>query len=166
MIKTKFIEEMLPQGHLKAKTLDSMFRCRIEEAANCSPFVSQTILEAVKEIILIKPKVNDGQLSLGQILLFVLAVGGPPVNRWSDARRSLSGSPLTPPDRKIFNSASLMESRVCAPPPYPAYHWGSSRTWRVAQLRGSGVSVVYTPHGVDWDNWVLVRCTFLSRRTR
>ena len=77
MIKTKFIEEMLPQGHLKAKTLDSMFRCRIEEAANCSPFVSQTILEAVKEIILIKPKVNDGQLSLGQILLFVLAVGEP-----------------------------------------------------------------------------------------
>jgi hypothetical protein len=41
MIKTKFIEEMLRQERLKAKTLDSMFRCRIEEGVNCSPFVSK-----------------------------------------------------------------------------------------------------------------------------
>lgn len=77
MIKTKFIEEMLRQGRLKAKTLDSMFRCRIEEGANCSPFVSQAILEAVKEIFPIEPKVNDGQLGLGQILLLVVAAGEP-----------------------------------------------------------------------------------------
>jgi Protein of unknown function (DUF1670) len=77
MIKTKFIEEMLRQGHLKAKTLDSMFRCRIEEGANCSPFVSQAILEALKEIFPIEPNFNDGQLSLGQILLLVVAAGEP-----------------------------------------------------------------------------------------
>jgi len=77
MIKTKFIDEMLRQGRLKAKTLDSMFRCRIEEGANCAPFVSQAILEAVKEIFPIEPKVNDGQLGLGQILLLVVAAGEP-----------------------------------------------------------------------------------------
>jgi hypothetical protein len=77
MIKTKFIEEMLRQGRLRAKTLDSMFRCRIEEGANCSPFVSEAILAAVKEIFPIEPKVNDGQLGLGQILLLVVAAGEP-----------------------------------------------------------------------------------------
>jgi len=77
MIKTKFIEEMLRQGRLKAKTLDSMFRCRIEEGANCSPFVSQAILGAVKEIFPIEPEVNDGQLGLGQLLLLVVAAGEP-----------------------------------------------------------------------------------------
>jgi Protein of unknown function (DUF1670) len=77
MIKTKFIEEMLRQGRLKAKTLDSMFRCRIEEGANCSPFVSQAILAAVKEIFPIEPEVNDGQLGLGQLLLLVVAAGEP-----------------------------------------------------------------------------------------
>jgi hypothetical protein len=77
MIKTKFIEEMLRQGRLKAKTLESMFRCRIEEGANCSPFVSEAILAAVKEIFPIEPKINDGQLGLGQILLLVVAAGEP-----------------------------------------------------------------------------------------
>lgn len=75
MIKTKFIEEMLRQGRLKAKTLDSMFRCRIEEGANCPPFVSQAILAAAKEIFPIEPEVNDGQLGLGQLLLLVVAAG-------------------------------------------------------------------------------------------
>ena len=77
MIKTKFIEEVLRQGRLRAKTLDSMFRCRIEEGASCSPFVSEAILAAVKEIFPIEPKVNDGQLGLGQILLLVVAAGEP-----------------------------------------------------------------------------------------
>jgi hypothetical protein len=77
MIKTKFIEEMLRQGRLKAKTLDSMFRCRIEEGANCSPFVSEAILAAVKEIFPVEPEGNDGQLGLGQILLLVVAAGEP-----------------------------------------------------------------------------------------
>src|SRR6516165_465933 len=77
MIKTKFIEEMLRQGRLEAKTLDSMFRCRIEEGANCSPFVSKAILAAVKEIFPIEPEAKNGQLGLGQILLLVVAASEP-----------------------------------------------------------------------------------------
>jgi hypothetical protein len=77
MIKTKFIEEMLRQGRLEAKTLDSMLRCRIKEGANCSPFVSKAILVAVKEIFPIEPEAKDGQLGLGQILLLVVAASEP-----------------------------------------------------------------------------------------
>ena len=36
MIRTKSIEDQLRRGRLDAKTLDSMFRRRIEEGANCS----------------------------------------------------------------------------------------------------------------------------------
>jgi len=77
MIKTNFIEEKLRQGRLSAKTRDSMFRRRIEEGANCSPFVSRAILAAVKEVFPIEPEVNDQQLGLGQILLLVVAAGEP-----------------------------------------------------------------------------------------
>jgi hypothetical protein len=41
MIRTKLIEDQLRRGRLDAKTVDRMFRRRIEEGANCSPFVSQ-----------------------------------------------------------------------------------------------------------------------------
>ncbi len=37
MIRTKFIEEQLRHGRLDAKTLDNMFRRRIEEGANSGP---------------------------------------------------------------------------------------------------------------------------------
>jgi hypothetical protein len=77
MIRTRFIEEKLRQGRLDAKTLDSMFRRRIEEGANCSPFVSQAILAAVKEVFPIDPEVDDQQLGLGQIPLLVVAASEP-----------------------------------------------------------------------------------------
>jgi hypothetical protein len=44
MQRTQFFEAQLRQGPLDAKTLDSMFRRRIEEGANCPPFVSLAIL--------------------------------------------------------------------------------------------------------------------------
>ena len=47
MLRTQFLEAQLRQGRLDAKTLDSTFRRRIEEGANCSPFVSQAILGIV-----------------------------------------------------------------------------------------------------------------------
>jgi len=40
MMRTLFLEAQLRQGRLDAKTLDSMFRRRIEEGANCSPLFS------------------------------------------------------------------------------------------------------------------------------
>jgi hypothetical protein len=77
MIRTKLVEDQLRRGRLDAKTLDSMFRRRIEEGANCSPFVSQAILGAVKEIFAIGPEDRDHQLGLGQIRLLVVAAEEP-----------------------------------------------------------------------------------------
>ena len=59
IIRTKSIEDQLRQGRLDAKTLDSLFRRRIEEGANCSPFVSKAILAAAKEIFPIGPDNAD-----------------------------------------------------------------------------------------------------------
>jgi hypothetical protein len=73
MIRTKSIEDQLRQGRLDAKTLDSLFRRRIEEGANCSPFVSKAILAAAKEIFPIGPDDADHQLGLGQIQLLVVS---------------------------------------------------------------------------------------------
>jgi Protein of unknown function (DUF1670) len=73
MIRTKSIEDQLRQGRLDAKTLDSMFRRRIEDGANCSPFVSKAILATVKEVFPIGPDEADHQLGLGQIQLLVVS---------------------------------------------------------------------------------------------
>ena len=73
MIRSKCVEDQLRQGRLDAKTLDSMFRRRIEEGANCSPFVSKAILAAVKEVFPIGPDEADHQLGLGQIQLLVVS---------------------------------------------------------------------------------------------
>jgi len=77
MIRNKVIEENLRQGRLDAKTLDSMFRRRIEEGANCSPFVSQAILTTVKEVFAIGPQDADRPLGLGRIKLLVVAASEP-----------------------------------------------------------------------------------------
>jgi hypothetical protein len=77
MIRTKSIEDQLRRGRLDAKTLDSMFRRRIEEGANCAPFVSKAILAAVKEVYPIGPDEADHQLGLGQIQLLVVSAEEP-----------------------------------------------------------------------------------------
>jgi hypothetical protein len=77
MIRMKLLEEQLRQGRLDAKTLDSMFCRRIEEGANCSPFVSQAILTTVKEVFPIGLDDPDHQLGLGQIKLLVVAANEP-----------------------------------------------------------------------------------------
>src|SRR5262245_47468851 len=77
MIRMKLIEEQLRQGRIDAKTLDSMFCRRIEEGANCSPFVSQAILTTVKEVFPIGLDDPEQQLGLGQIKLLVVAATEP-----------------------------------------------------------------------------------------
>ena len=77
MLPTKFLEEKLRHGRLDAKTLDNLFRRRIEQGANCSPFVSQAILAAVKEVFSIGPGDAVQQLGLGQIKLLVVAAEEP-----------------------------------------------------------------------------------------
>ncbi len=73
MIRTKSIEDRLRKGRLDSKSLDSMFRRRIEDGANCAPFVSNAILATVKEVFPIGPDEPDHQLGLGQIQLLVVS---------------------------------------------------------------------------------------------
>jgi len=77
MMRTKFLEEKFRQGRLDAKTLDNLFRRRIEQGANCSPFVSQAILTTVKEIYSLDLDDVDRQLGLGMIKLLVVAAEEP-----------------------------------------------------------------------------------------
>jgi len=78
MIRSKAIEARLRDGRLDAKTRDSLFRRKIEQGANCSPFVSQAILEAVKEVFPLHPEDLASQLELGRIRLLVVAAAEPP----------------------------------------------------------------------------------------
>jgi hypothetical protein len=77
MLRTKFLEDQFRQGRLDAKSLDNLFRRRIEHGANCAPFVSQAILNTVKEIFPLDPNNTDSQLALGQIPLLVVAASEP-----------------------------------------------------------------------------------------
>ena len=77
MIPLKLVEDQLRQGRIDAKTLDSLCRRRIEEGANCSPFVSQAILATVKEVFAIGPEEPDHHLGLGRIRLLVVAAQEP-----------------------------------------------------------------------------------------
>jgi len=113
MIRTKSIEDQLRQGRLDAKTLDSMFQRRIEEGANCSPFVSKAILAAVKEVYPIGADESDHQLGLGQIQLLVVSAEEPPARRSSYVRKSPSGL-LSMPVRRIFKFVWPTASRACA----------------------------------------------------
>jgi len=84
MMRTKFLEEQFRQGRLDAKSLDNLFRRRIEQGANCAPFVSQAILQTVKEIYPLDTDDTDRQLGLGQIQLLVVAAtepAGKPLDR-------------------------------------------------------------------------------------
>src|SRR5262245_61209535 len=77
MIRTKLVSEKLRRQRLDAKSLDNLFRRRIEQGANCSPFVSQAILQTVKEVFPITPEDADSSLGLGQIKLLVVAAEEP-----------------------------------------------------------------------------------------
>jgi hypothetical protein len=73
MIRTKLVEEKLRKERLDSKSLDNLFRRRIEQGANCPPFVSSAILETVKEIFPVSPEDVDNTLGLGQLKLLVVA---------------------------------------------------------------------------------------------
>jgi hypothetical protein len=77
MIRTTALEARQRQERLDAKTLDNLFRRRIEEGAKCSPFVSAAILQIVKEVFPLQPEDLDNQLDLGQVKLLVAAAHEP-----------------------------------------------------------------------------------------
>ena len=87
MMRTKTIEERLCRGRLQAKTTDNMFRRRIEEGANCAPFVSQAILKTVKELYPVNHEDLQEQLGLGQIKLLVVAATEPPGKSLEDCQK-------------------------------------------------------------------------------
>jgi hypothetical protein len=77
MIRIGEIEIQLRNGRMEAKTLDNMFRRRVELGANCPPFVSAAILREVKEVYSLDgEEVNEP--GLGQIRLLVTAAQEPP----------------------------------------------------------------------------------------
>lgn len=73
MIRTKLVEEQLRKERLDSKTLDTLFRRRIEQGANCPPFVSSAILETVKEVFPVSLEDANVTLGLGQLNLLVVA---------------------------------------------------------------------------------------------
>lgn len=77
MIRTQVIEQQLRQGRLDAKTLDSLFCRRIEEGANCPPFVSRAILSTVKEVFGIDPHHTHADLGVGQVKFLAVAADEP-----------------------------------------------------------------------------------------
>jgi hypothetical protein len=77
MIRTKLVDEKLRRQRLDAKAVDTLFRRRIEQGANCAPFVSAAILQTVKECFPVSPEDHDNSLGLGQIKLLVVSAGEP-----------------------------------------------------------------------------------------
>lgn len=77
MIRSKDLEHRFRQQRLNAKTLDNLFRRRIEKGANCSPFVSAAILQIVKQVFPFPDDDPNPQLDLGRVKLLVVAAGEP-----------------------------------------------------------------------------------------
>jgi len=77
MIRTTAFEARKRQERLDAKTLDNLFRRRIEEGAKCPPFVSAAILQIVKEVFPLHAEDLGKHLDLGQVKLLVVAAHEP-----------------------------------------------------------------------------------------
>jgi len=87
MIRSRGIEEKMRRQRADAKTLDNLFRRRIEVGANCAPFVSQAILQTAKEVFPLDPQQIESQLGLGQIKLLVVAAHEPAGKALDDCQK-------------------------------------------------------------------------------
>ena len=77
MIRSRGLEDKMRRQRADAKTLDNLFRRRIEAGANCSLFVSQAILQTAKDVFPLDSQQLDSQLGLGQVKLLVVAAHEP-----------------------------------------------------------------------------------------
>src|SRR5271157_3625996 len=77
MIHSRSFDDQKRQQRADAKTLENLFRRRIEAGANCAPFVSEAILKTAKEVFPLDPQAIDSQLRLGHIKLLVVAAHEP-----------------------------------------------------------------------------------------
>lgn len=87
MIRSRGIEDKMRRQRADAKTLDNLFRRRIEAGANCSPFVSQAILQTAKEVFPLDPQQIESQLGLGQVKLLVVAAQEPAGKALDDCQK-------------------------------------------------------------------------------
>ena len=78
MIKNSKCEQQFKEERLKAKTLDSMFRRRIENGANCAPFVSKAILQHAKDIYDLQGDTATSNHGVGQIKMLAIREDEPP----------------------------------------------------------------------------------------
>jgi hypothetical protein len=67
MIRTTALEARQRRERLDAKTLDNLFRRRIEEGANCSPFVSAAILQIAKDAKVSNQGTSKAALGVGVV---------------------------------------------------------------------------------------------------
>jgi Protein of unknown function (DUF1670) len=87
MIRSRALEEQMRVQRFDAKTLDNLFRRRIEAGANCPPFVSQAILLTAKEVFPLDPQDAESQLGLGQVKLLVVAANEPAGKALDDCQK-------------------------------------------------------------------------------
>jgi hypothetical protein len=87
MIRSSALEDKMRRQRADAKTLDNLFRRRIEAGAKCPPFVSQAILQTAKEVFPLDPQQIDSQLGLGQIKLLVVAAQEPAGKALNDCQK-------------------------------------------------------------------------------
>jgi hypothetical protein len=87
MIRSRGIEDKMRRQRADAKTLDNLFRRRIEAGANCSPFVSDAILQTAKEVFPLDPAQVESQLGLGQVKLLVVAAREPAGKALEDCQK-------------------------------------------------------------------------------
>jgi hypothetical protein len=87
MIRSRAREDKMRRQRADAKTLDNLFRRRIEAGANCPPFVSQVILQTVKEVFPVDPQQVLGQFGLGQVKLLVVAATEPAGKSLEDCQK-------------------------------------------------------------------------------
>jgi len=87
MIRSRGLEDKMRRQRADAKTLDNLFRRRIEAGANCSPFVSDAILKTAKEVFPLDPQQIDSQFALGQVKLLVVAAHEPAGKALEDCQK-------------------------------------------------------------------------------
>jgi hypothetical protein len=87
MIRSRGVEDKMRRQRADAKTLDNLFRRRIEAGANCPPFVSQAILQTAKEVFPLDPEQVANQVGLGQLKLLVVAATEPAGKALEDCQK-------------------------------------------------------------------------------
>ena len=86
MLRTKGVDERLRRGRMEAKTRDAMFRAKIEVGAKCAPFVSQAILQTLKEVYPVEAEDLAAQVELGRVRMLVIEMHEPSGKRLGEPR--------------------------------------------------------------------------------